>query len=173
MPPFLWSLSSMRRKVGLPHVAQRSFQLFTDWGRSILWLQLVSKEKLLIPILWKSHPGTLFSCNSSWLILGAMGSGCCILRIILSFKMSGRGERPPGSAFSGPASWARDTRRLLTVGQSPVYWLLCCLKKFTAPSGKGTAVWCLLKSTSGSNLSNSNQHFPTPLCFSQIIHRGP
>lgn len=46
--------------------------------------------------------------------------------------------------------------------QSPVYWLLCCLKKFIAPSGKGTTAWCLLKSTSGSNLLNSNQLSPSP-----------
>lgn len=76
-------------------------------------------------------------------------------------KTSGRGER----LFVFDGQTFRDTEHreapfILEV--SPVYWSLCCLKKFIAPSGRGATMWCLLKSTSGSNLFNSNQPLLPP-----------
>lgn len=106
MPFRLSTVSSgKRRKVGfLHHMAWVGSHIFIDWGRFIPWLlQVTSVRKTTDPYSLKAspspHPDGFFlwhSNHSSGLLLGSTGSGCCILRTSLTYKTSGRGERPLG-----------------------------------------------------------------------------
>lgn len=99
MPFCLSTLSSgtRRRKVGfLQHVAQAGSHIFIDWGRFIPWLlQVTSVRETTDVYSLKASPSphcdgffSWHSNHSSGLLLGSTGSGCCILSILLSCKMS-------------------------------------------------------------------------------------